>query len=1268
MAERYKYAEKLKLSRTFNSARYNANGVYNEYTGILHAYLNKRISLTGLGGGGGWGWGVDYKTQAKLRFIERKVGRDTVSVDERGSITGGADSGLSDVGYAADVADCYLLEWGGSLCSQCICWKMLRRCDLVLPSRMGRLVMKSVYLLEDAAAQCTCWKMLRRCDLVLPSRMGRLVMQSVYLLEDAAAFGRKDYVYASRSQAGLFKSGDFTVNSPYQQYKKALVKSIPPMAAVGNRTNLTCHNRSNQWFLTYSNSQSVGEVSACRAKSGSSSVLMVLACLRTSLLLDSQAYLQHKQSIATWKNTQRVYTYILSRALKSAQGSAKARQQSVGKILQVSRNITRSTVTTAGILDFDWTVCWRVSSLGLSDGSGHVVWTRGVSRLKLLYDGGLRSLKYRMSPLKEAPWDMCVTERENGEIRCADDTNFVVTLVCISSFPRSVTHTSHRASLKGFILHTQAGQLYPRVCVTFKTESIIRQPRRKNAGTIVVGEVYKRSPSDAVTFTSTSQHSPHLRLVSLRLKGISLHVPCDPRSNKERPRLSSDGTRATVAERLTRSPPTKVHQAQSPVGSLDFHKRESCRTMPLVGGSSRGSPVSPAPLITGAAPYSLQSPLSALKTLLNGMKWRGGDINTLRKSIGQRECLPRISDIVTAGAQRYMIQISMALDSGETSWQNLFSDWLADQALGMLPGADWRTTVQHVSGHPRAGSLPDFASGNSVGRCRWWRFFFVDLPFPAPLRSGAAPFSPHFTIICSQYILFTVRGWLVEGRRGNVVNLLDARLSTRLEGGGGGDRSGLSLHFIRSSIKLGRLRHSPSLCAECNSNTNSRNTHPLKVLLHVGFRLCIFKDVRDISEHFLKSTLEEKKSLLLQAVHGLHYAAEVCTMRLKRSEFLSNSELLIPGGHIGIDGLCLPRTIGNKQRIRHHNRYIIIGSPRILSVTNFTCSRTRWHTLGGWHHLQALPPPSWTVGPMTNDCLQYLVGIYRARRGGTVITVSAYGGVTSTRCARSLREVTATPVMGGHCFQRVHDDDLCLCPGGLLKQLHSLGSETEYDCQSSLFMGSGTEECLPVFSIGYLVAIYHARKGRISHCGLRFQRGRIDDEDDEMCSKLIVPACIVVCVGTRLSSDDCVFIASDISLQTYIHRRFGTWLMGAHPVVQANCLEVSTHIDAPCIIGGQWGCKMPVVSELTANYAFDSQDGCLAMGGLRRVDFCRWSEVMCPSSRSDAKDIEFVLIMSDGLLAEPVGFLYYRIGHSGSPFAMQGTQGHRHGSYLITCG
>ncbi|KAJ8888286.1 hypothetical protein PR048_007773 [Dryococelus australis] len=41
-----------------------------------------------------------------------------------------------------------------------------------------------------------------------------------------------------------------------------------------------------------------------------------------------------------------------------------------------------------------------------------------------------------------------------------------------------------------------------------------------------------------------------------------------------------------------------------------------------------------------------------------------------------------------------------------------------------------------------AGSLRIFAFGNDAGRCRWSVGFLVDLLFPPPFHSGAAPYSP----------------------------------------------------------------------------------------------------------------------------------------------------------------------------------------------------------------------------------------------------------------------------------------------------------------------------------------------------------------------------------------------------------------------------------------------------------------------------------------------------------------------------------------------
>ncbi|KAJ8893199.1 hypothetical protein PR048_005785 [Dryococelus australis] len=70
----------------------------------------------------------------------------------------------------------------------------------------------------------------------------------------------------------------------------------------------------------------------------------------------------------------------------------------------------------------------------------------------------------------------------------------------------------------------------------------------------------------------------------------------DPSVLQKQENCSRDGfgNRATAAERLAGSPPTKANWVQSPGGPLPgFCKWELCLTMPPVGGFSRGSPVSP---------------------------------------------------------------------------------------------------------------------------------------------------------------------------------------------------------------------------------------------------------------------------------------------------------------------------------------------------------------------------------------------------------------------------------------------------------------------------------------------------------------------------------------------------------------------------------------------------------------------------------------------------------------------------------------------------
>ncbi|KAJ8881070.1 hypothetical protein PR048_017543 [Dryococelus australis] len=59
--------------------------------------------------------------------------------------------------------------------------------------------------------------------------------------------------------------------------------------------------------------------------------------------------------------------------------------------------------------------------------------------------------------------------------------------------------------------------------------------------------------------------------------------------------------------------------------------------------------------------------------------------------------------------------------------------------------------------NPRPGHSWIFASENSAARCRWSTGFLGDILFPLPLYFAAAPSSPHFTLIGSQYLVVKSR-------------------------------------------------------------------------------------------------------------------------------------------------------------------------------------------------------------------------------------------------------------------------------------------------------------------------------------------------------------------------------------------------------------------------------------------------------------------------------------------------------------------------------
>ncbi|KAJ8897871.1 hypothetical protein PR048_003224 [Dryococelus australis] len=141
--------------------------------------------------------------------------------------------------------------------------------------------------------------------------------------------------------------------------------------------------------------------------------------------------------------------------------------------------------------------------------------------------------------------------------------------------------------------------------------------------------------------------------------------------------LCRGGGGGTLAERLTRSLSTKANRVQYPTGSPDFRKCKSYRTMPA---GFLGDLPFPPPLHSGAAPYSLQSPSSALKTSLSN---------------------PEFASRLLASHQREPSSIPgrFTLD---------FRKWESCRTMPLVDG------------------------------------FSRDLPVSPPFHSGAAPSSPHF--------------------------------------------------------------------------------------------------------------------------------------------------------------------------------------------------------------------------------------------------------------------------------------------------------------------------------------------------------------------------------------------------------------------------------------------------------------------------------------------------------------------------------------------
>ncbi|KAJ8882376.1 hypothetical protein PR048_014180 [Dryococelus australis] len=227
------------------------------------------------------------------------------------------------------------------------------------------------------------------------------------------------------------------------------------------------------------------------------------------------------------------------------------------------------------------------------------------------------------------------------------------------------------------------------------------------------------------------------------------------------------GQWTAVAERLACSPPTKANWGQSPAGSWEFRKWESCRTRPLVGGFSRGSPVSPAlsfrrhSILTSITRIGSQNlAVTSRPNLLTlhfrphtPAKWRHWPakfanqrleiyspagilanrnfshhtVANETKGLGRatskeqprRFVSVRLPTLGFAGWLREALKLALAMIGYSVLW--MISYWVGCRLASELPGADWRTAL-----HTRCCSATPFC----------WRVRLEFALLAAPLASG----------------------------------------------------------------------------------------------------------------------------------------------------------------------------------------------------------------------------------------------------------------------------------------------------------------------------------------------------------------------------------------------------------------------------------------------------------------------------------------------------------------------------------------------------
>ncbi|KAJ8898458.1 hypothetical protein PR048_003818 [Dryococelus australis] len=223
---------------------------------------------------------------------------------------------------------------------------------------------------------------------------------------------------------------------------------------------------------------------------------------------------------------------------------------------------------------------------------------------------------------------------------------------------------------------------------------------------------------------------------------------------------------AMVYERLDCSPPTKANQVQSSTGPLpDFCMWESCRTMPLGGGLSRGYPVSPSPL----------NPTLFTSITLIGSRDLAVKANSCR-NLGFIDFSPKLLFQNRGEDSRLHGDLDLAVEIPAVPTQHLRNRQDGPAVLayclvgevvgdgprhatsedGALSGQRLPLTLLFIGWYSKSRRVGVVVSGLS---CRG--FFFRTVPLVGgfsrghpvaypPLHSGAAPSSPRFTFTDSR--------------------------------------------------------------------------------------------------------------------------------------------------------------------------------------------------------------------------------------------------------------------------------------------------------------------------------------------------------------------------------------------------------------------------------------------------------------------------------------------------------------------------------------